>query len=75
MRIYLSKHYGARGIYQIRETMRKYGLEPIKDELTLRQLISEYDIIILQDKATVDEIHETMVKYNLLPGDANCLNM
>ena len=71
VRVYLSKRYGARGIYQIRETVRKYGLESVKDELaTLRRLLSEYDIIILQDKATIDEIHKTMIKYNLLPEDA-----
>ena len=71
VRIYLSKHYGARGIYQVRELIRKYGLEGANNELaTLRRLLSDYNIITLQDKATIDEIHETMIKYRLLPGDA-----
>jgi len=71
VRVYLSKHYGARGIHQIREIIRKHGLEPVKDELaTLRHLLSDYNVIILQDKATINEIHETMIKYKLLPGDA-----
>ena len=36
-RIYLRKRYRARSIYQIREFIRKYGLEHVKDELaTLR---------------------------------------
>ncbi len=71
IRIYFSKHYGARGIYQVRELIRKYGLEHVNDELTtLRRLLSDYNIITLQDKATIDEIHETMIKYRLLPGDA-----
>lgn len=71
VRVYLGKHYGARGIYQVRELIRKYGLEHVKDELaTLRRLLSDYDIITLQDKATIKEIHETMIKYRLLPGDA-----
>jgi len=71
VRIHLSKHYGARGIHQIREIIRKYGLEPVKGELaTLRRLLSEYNVVILQDKAAIDEIHETMIKYRLLPGDA-----
>ena len=70
VRIHFSKHYGAKGIYQVREFIRKYGLEDAKDELaTLRRLLSDYDIIVLQDKATIDEIHETMIKYRLLPGD------
>ncbi len=50
--------------------IRKYGLEHVNDELTtLRHLLSDYNIITLQDKATIDEIHETMIKYRLLPGD------
>jgi len=71
LRIRLSKHYGARGIHQIREIIRKYGLEPVKGELaTLRRLLSDYNVIMLQDKAAINEIHETMIKYRLLPGDA-----
>ncbi len=71
IRIYFSKHYGAGGIHQVRELIRKYGLEQVNDELTtLRRLLSDYNIITLQDKATIDEIHETMIKYRLLPGDA-----
>ncbi len=52
--------------------MRRYGLEFIRDELaTLRSLLSEYNnIVVLRDKATVDEIHEIMIRYSLLPGDA-----
>jgi len=71
VRVYLSKCYGVRGMYKVREFMSKYGLEHVKDELaTLRRLLSDYKIVILQDKATIDEIHETMIKYRLLPGDA-----
>ena len=71
VRIYLSKHYGARGIYQVKELIKKHNLEHVKDELvTLRRLLSDYNIITLQDKATIEEIHETMIKYRLLPGDA-----
>jgi len=71
VRVYLNKHYGARGIYQVRELIRKHGLEHVKDELaTLRRLLSDYNIITLQDNATVEEIHEAMIRYRLLPGDA-----
>jgi hypothetical protein len=71
VRIYATKHYGARSIYQIREIINRYGLEFIKGELdTLRNLLSEFNIVVLQDKAEVDEIHDTMVRYNLLPGDS-----
>ncbi len=71
VRVYLSKHYGARGIYQVKDLIRKQGLEHVKEELAiLRRLLSDYNIITLQDKATIEEIHETMIKYRLLPGDA-----
>ena len=30
VRVYLSKHYGARGIYQVRELVRKHGLEYVR---------------------------------------------
>ncbi len=36
----------------------------------MRGLLSEYNIIVLQDKAEASEIHDTMIEYNLLPGDA-----
>ena len=71
VRVCLSKHYGVKGIYQVREFIRKYGLKYVGNELaTLRRLLSDYNVILLQDKAAVDEIHETMIKYGLLPGDA-----
>ncbi len=72
IRVYVTKHYGARSIYQIREIINRHGLEFIKGELdTLRNLLSEYNIVVLQDRAKVAEIHDAMVRYNLLPGDAS----
>ena len=38
--------------------------------VTLRRLLFDYNIITLHDKAAIEEIHETMIKYRLLPGDA-----
>jgi len=71
IRIYLGKHYGIKGIHKIREIINQKGLGFIKDELkAMRGLLSEYNIIVLQDRAEVSEIHETMIKYSLLPGDA-----
>ena len=37
---------------------------------TLRRLLSDYSIVVLKDEAPIEEIHETMIKYRLLPGDA-----
>ena len=71
VRIHLGKHYGVRSIHKIREIINQRGLGFIKDELkAMRDLLSEYNIIVLQDKAEVSEIHNTMIEYNLLPGDA-----
>ena len=43
----------------------------MKDELeALRKLIEENNIAVLQDVASIEEIHETVLKYKLLPGDA-----
>ena len=70
IRVYLGKHHGIKGIHRIREIINQQGLGFIKDELKAMQgLLYEYNIIVLQDKAEVSEIHDTMVKYNLLPGD------
>ncbi len=71
IRIYIGKHYGVKGIHGVREIINRQGLGFIKDEVkAMRDLLSEYSIIVLQDRAEVSEIHETMIKYNLLPGDA-----
>jgi len=32
--------------------------------------LEENDIRILQDTASIEEMHDTVIKYNLLPGDA-----
>ncbi len=71
IRIYLGKHYGVKDIHKIREIINQQGLGFIKNELkAMRGLLSDYNIIVLQDRAEVNEIHDTMIKYNLLPGDA-----
>ncbi len=71
IRIYLGKHYGLKGIHRVREIINQQGLGFIIDELkAMRGLLSEYNIIVLQDRAEVSEIHEAMIKYSLLPGDA-----
>ena len=71
VRISISQHYAVRSIYQVREAIEKHGLEFVKKELAaLRNLLKEYGVIILQDKADIEEIHDTMIKYKLLPGDA-----
>lgn len=71
IRVKASKLYGARGIYDIRRVVVKHGLDFVKSELeALRKLIEENNIVVLQDVAATEEIHKTMLKYKLLPGDA-----
>lgn len=71
IRVKASKLYGARGVYDIRRIVAEHGLDFVKDELeALRKLVEENNIAVLQDVATTEEIHETMLKYKLLPGDA-----
>ncbi len=58
-------------MHKVKEIINRQGLGFIEDELkAMRGLLSEYNIIVLQDIAEVGEIHDIMIKYNLLPGDA-----
>jgi len=71
VRISATRRFGARGIYQVRRIIEKHELGVVERELkVLRELIVENGIRVLPDRAGVEEIHDTMVKYWLLPGDA-----
>jgi predicted nucleic acid-binding protein len=71
IRVRASQQYGARGIYDVRRLIKKYGLDFVRNDLaTLRRFIRENNILVLHDIASIDEIHETMTNYKLLPGDA-----
>lgn len=59
IRVKASKPYGARGVYDIRRIVDKHGLDFARNELeVLRKLIEENDVVVLQDVATVEEIHK-----------------
>ncbi|ABM80528.1 PIN domain-containing protein [Hyperthermus butylicus] len=46
IRIKAARHYGVRGIYQVREAVKKHGLEFVEEELAaLRSLLEEYGIL------------------------------
>ncbi len=71
VRTEVGKLFNIRGIYDIRRAIRRYGLDFAKERLkSLRELIRKMNIKILRDVATIDEIHEVMLRYNLLSGDA-----
>ncbi len=71
IRINATRHYNVKGIYQVRDLIRRQGLTFVEKELvTLRKLLRENNIVVLQDHAKIEELHEIMIKYKLLPGDA-----
>lgn len=71
IRINATKHYNVKGIHQVRDLIKKQGLEFVEKELTiLRKLLRENNIIVLQDHAEIEDLHKTMIEYRLLPGDA-----
>ena len=71
VRIKATQLFSVKGIYQIKKVIEEHGLKFAKDELTkLREMIQDFGITVLSDKADAEELHETMAKYKLLPGDA-----
>ncbi|GBF09930.1 predicted nucleic acid-binding protein [Aeropyrum pernix] len=71
VRVKASQQYGARGVHDVRRVIDKHGLNfVLNDLIALRKLVNENNILVLNDTATIDEIHETMTSYKLLPGDA-----
>ncbi len=71
IRVKASKLHVVRGIHDIRRIVNKHGLDFVKNELeALRKLIEDSNIVVLQDVATIEEIHKTAIEYKMLPGDA-----
>ena len=60
-----------RKLDQLREYVRKHGIDEFADALNdVEGLIEELGIIVLEDKGSLGELLEVMRSYNLLPGDA-----
>jgi hypothetical protein len=56
-----SKLHDARGIYDVRRIVNMLGSDLVKKELeALRKLIEDNNIAILQDVATIEEIHRAL---------------
>ena len=71
IRVRATKLFDVKGIYDVKEVVRRHGLDFVKEELkVLQSIIKDYDIRVLYDKATLEELHEVMKRYRLLPGDA-----
>ncbi len=60
-----------RRLDQLREYIRKHGIEEFADTMNdVEGLIEELGIIVLEDKGGLGELLEIMRSYSLLPGDA-----
>ncbi len=71
IRVKATEKFGVRGPHQVAKIVERHGLGFVESELrALRDLLNEYEITVLRDRADVDELYETMVRYKLLPGDA-----
>ncbi len=65
------RRLGIRKLDQLREHIRKHGLNEFNDVINdVEEMIDRLGIIVLEDKGGLTEILETIGKYSLLPGDA-----
>ena len=71
IRVRATRRYGVRGVHAVREVVKRHGLGFVEGDLgELRNVIEDYGVEVLVDAATIEELHEVMVRYRLLPGDA-----
>ena len=62
---------GVRKLDQLRDHIRRHGLERLNDAINdVEELMNKLGILVLEDKGNLKELLETMRKYSLLPGDA-----
>ncbi len=62
---------GVRKLEQLRDYIRKRGLEGFSDAISdFEELINKLRILVLEDKGDLKELLETMRRYGLLPVDA-----
>ena len=62
---------GLRRLDKIKAYISKHGLNFAMDKLSmLRDVITELDITVLKDTADLEELFDTMIRYNLTPSDA-----
>lgn len=65
------RRHGIKRIEELREYILEHGLEKFQDAIRdIESLINKLGILVLEDKGSFKEIVDTMISYNLLPGDA-----
>ncbi len=62
---------GMRKLDQLRDYIREHGLDGFEDTINdIEELINRLDILVLEDKGSLEELLKTMKNHSLLPGDA-----
>lgn len=62
---------GIRKLDQLRDYIRKHGLDNFEDAINdVGELIDRLGILVLEDRGSLGELLKTMKSYSLLPGDA-----
>lgn len=63
--------FNIKGKYEFRELIRRNGFDFCSEELnTFRKMLSEFNVLVLKDYFNQAELINTMIKYHLLPSDA-----
>jgi len=65
------RRLGLRKLDELRDYIRRYGLEAFSDAINdVEELVDKLGIPVLEDKGSIKELVKTVRKYSLLPGDA-----
>jgi len=70
-RAYAKRKYGITSYHEFKKFFVKEGIEAFKEPLErIHELLEELDVKILNDYQSVEELREIIIKYRLLPTDA-----
>ncbi len=68
IRLDARRKYGVRRLDQLRDYVRRRGMEEFGDVINdVENLVEGLGIIVLEDRGGLDEVLETMRRYSLLP--------
>ena len=70
-RAYARRKYGIVSYHEFREFFIEKGIEAFKEPLEeIHQLLNELNVRIIKDYQSVEELRDIIIKYRLLPTDA-----
>ncbi len=65
------RRHGIKRSDQLRDYVRRYGVEEFSDAISdVENLVERLGIAVLEDRGSLSEILETMRRCSLMPGDA-----